>query len=215
MALGYPLPQHETTALPSPVQVTEPPAPSAPEQQAQPVPTNTTGGEPQMPTDTEPQAPAPAADTTTPVKARPPMPTTLPSEPKAPPEPSFHHPQPKVYHLDMNKQTHWLQPSDDETDPTASASTGLPLPPATRPTRSPGSDVWWVAEPITNPDSPRHQPKPATEAGGATTGIPTAAQSLRKPREPALTSTHTAMTQPSGTTAVSGYIRTDQSTTPL
>ena len=64
-------------------------------------------------------------------------------------------------HMDKNKQTHWLQPSDDEMDPTASACTGQPLPPATRPTRPPGSDVWWVAEPIINPNSPRHQPKPS------------------------------------------------------
>ena len=32
--------------------------------------------------------------------------------------------------MDKNKQTHWLQPSDDETDPTASGSTGMLLPPA-------------------------------------------------------------------------------------
>ena len=210
--------QHETTGLPSPVQVTEPPAPSAFEQYAPPA--DTTGGEPQPPTATVPQASAPAADTTTPVKARPPLPTALPcaqptppTEPKTPPEPSFHHPQPKVYHLDKNKQTHWLQPSDD--DPTASASTNQPLPPATRPTRPPGSDVWWVAEPITNPDSPRHQPKPSGSGWvSATTGIPTTTQSQRKPLEPARTNTHTATIQPSGTTAGSGYIRTDPSTTP-
>ena len=156
--------QHETAAILPIVQVTEPPAPSAFVQQAQPA--DTTGDEPQPQTSTAQQAAAPAADTTTPVKARPPLPTALPcaqptppTAPKAAPEPSFHHPQPKVYHMDKNKQTHWLQPSDDEMDPTASASTGQPLPPATRPIRPPGSDVWWVVEPITNPDSPRHQPK--------------------------------------------------------
>ena len=125
--------------------------------------TTTTGDEPQPPTSTVQQASAPAADTPTPAKARPPLPTArlrTAYEPKTAPEPSFHHPQPKVHHMDKNKQTHWLQPSDDEMDPTASASTGQPLPPATRPIRPPGSDVWWVAEPITNPDSPRHQPKP-------------------------------------------------------
>ena len=63
--------------------------------------------------------------------------------------------------MDKNKLTNWLQPCDDETDPTASASTGTPLPPATRPTRPAASDVWWVAEPIINPVSPRHQRKPA------------------------------------------------------
>ena len=156
--------QHETAARPPIVQVTEPLAPSAFVQQAQPA--DTTGDEPQPQTSTAQQAVAPAADTTTPVKARPPLLTALPcaqptppTEPKAP-EPSFHHPQPKVFHMDKNKQTHWLQPSDDEMDPTASASTGQPLPPAIRPVRPPGSDVWWVVEPITNPDSPRHQPKP-------------------------------------------------------
>ena len=161
---------HEATALPEtaarpPITpVTEPPAPSAVLQQAPP--TNTLADEPPAPASSAPPAEAPATDTTTPVKARPPMPTALPcaqptppTEPKAP-EPTFHHPQPKVFHMDKNKQTHWLQPSDDEMDPTASASTGQPLPPATRPVRPPGSDVWWVAEPITNPDSPRHQPKP-------------------------------------------------------
>ncbi len=156
--------QQETAARPPIAQVTEPPAPPAVVQQAQPA--NPSEDEPQPPTFTARQAAAPAADTTTPVKARPPLPTALPcaqptppTEPKAP-EPSFHHPQPKVFHMDKNKQTHWLQPSDDEMDPTASASTGQPLPPAVRPVRPPGSDIWWVAEPITNPDSPRHQPKP-------------------------------------------------------
>ena len=159
--------QEETTAPLPNVQTPEPTAQPVPDQQTQPTTTNTTGGEPVIPTAPEPQAPAPAADTTTPVKARPPLPTPLPcaqptppTEPQAPPEPSFHRPQHKVYHMDENKLTHWLQPSDDETDPTASPSTGLPLPPATRPTRPPGSAVWWVAEPITNPNSPRHQPKP-------------------------------------------------------
>ena len=155
-----------TVAIQPPVQATESPAPSA---FAPPAPSvDPMGDEPQQPPARMPQASPPVADTTTPVKTRPPLPTALPcaqptppTEPKTAPEPSFHRPQPKVYHMDKNKQTHWLQPSDDEMDPTASASTGQPLPPATRPTRPPGCDVWWVAEPITNPNSPRHQPKPA------------------------------------------------------
>ena len=154
--------QHETAAMPPIAHVTEPPAPSAFVQQAQPA--DTTGDEPQPQTSTAQQAAAPAADTTTPVKARPPLPTALPcaqptppTEPKTAPEPSFHHPQPKVYHMDKNKQTHWLQPSDDEISLNRTALASLP---ATRPIRPPGSDVWWVVEPITNPDSPRHQPKP-------------------------------------------------------
>ena len=136
---------------------------------AQPtLPVEPTREEPPQPPARMPQASQPVADTTTPVKARPPLPTALPCAQPTPPtaphtatEPSFHHPQPKVYHMDKNKQTHWLQPSDDEMDPTPSASTGQPLPPAVRPTRPPGCDVWWIAEPINNPDSPRHQPKPA------------------------------------------------------
>ena len=52
--------QHETAALPPPVQVTEPPAPSAFVQHAPPV--DTTGDEPQPPTATVPRASAPSAD---------------------------------------------------------------------------------------------------------------------------------------------------------
>ena len=147
--------QQETAARPPIPLVTEPPAASAVLQQA--LPANSLEVEPHPPTSTVPPAAAPTVDTTTPVKARPPLPTALPcaqpappTEPKAP-EPSFHHPQPKVYHMDKNKQTHWLQPSDDEMDPTASASTGQLLPPATHPVRPPGSDLWWVVDPITNP----------------------------------------------------------------
>ena len=78
--------QQETAARPPIVQVTEPPAPSAFVQQAQPA--NTTGDEPQPPTSTAQQAVAPAADTITPVKARPPMPTALPcAQPTPPTEP--------------------------------------------------------------------------------------------------------------------------------
>ena len=116
-----------------------------------PLPNNSTQGEPLAPPAHEPQAQVPQTPTTpvpisvpedptvTPVEARPPMPTPLssaqptpPSEPKASTTPSFSQPQPKVFHMDKNKQTDFLQPSDDETDPTASASTGTPLPPGHR-----------------------------------------------------------------------------------
>ena len=83
-----------TVAIQPPVQATTPPV-------------DPMGDEPQQPPARMPQ---------TPVKARPPLPTALPcaqptppTEPKTAPEPSFHRPQPKVYHMDKNKQTHWLQ----------------------------------------------------------------------------------------------------------
>ena len=157
--------QQEPTAPPSPAQATEPTTSSAPEQQAQPVTSTTTGGGSQRHQQPRSLKPQPWWLTQ---PHRPPLPTPLPCtqptpppKPKAVPEPSFHQPHPKVYHMDKNKQTHFLQPSDDETDPTASASTGTALPPATRPTRPPGSDIWWVAEPILKTTSPRHQPKRA------------------------------------------------------
>ena len=81
--------QQETAARPPIPLVTEPPAPSAVVQQAQPA--NTSEDAPQPPTSTARPAVAPAVDTTTPVKARPPMPTALPcAQPTPPTEPQAH-----------------------------------------------------------------------------------------------------------------------------
>ena len=99
-----------TVAIQPPVQATASPATSAFAHPALPV--EPIRDEPPQPPARMPQASQPVADTTTPVKARPPLPTALPcaqptppTEPKTAPEPSFHHPQPKVYHMDKNKQT--------------------------------------------------------------------------------------------------------------
>ena len=153
-----------TVAIQPPVQATASPAPSAFAQPALPV--EPIRDEPQQPPARMPQASQPVADTTTPVdllclrRCRVHSLHLLRSPKQRQSLRSTTHSPRSITWTRTSRHIGYSLPTMRWTLQPQPLPASLCLQ-AIRPTRPPGCDVWWVAEPITNPDSPRHQPKPA------------------------------------------------------